>query len=285
MRKLALAAFVLVLCACCIAEENIAVEQLVSRHLASVGTPEARAAIHGRAIMGKCRFEAIQGSTGTAEGQAGVISNEHMVKFMTKLNSARFPDERFWFNGKKAIVPVISASSRSVLGDFLYRNEAILRDGIFTGALSTSWPLYDPARRGAKLKLDGLKTIEGRSLYQVTYVPKKAASELEIHLFFDPETFRHVETRYRYVVAPYMNVNPASRNDKTGVTNLQSETIYTVTEKYRDFSTVDGITLPSTWEITYTVEPVRVQMIRWTMTLDRPSTNPKVDPESVFPES
>jgi len=52
---------------------------------------------------------------------------------------------------------------------------------------------------GTKLKSEGLKKIDGRQFYEVTYLPKKSGrnGELMVHFFFEPDSFDHVMTTYR----------------------------------------------------------------------------------------
>lgn len=276
--------FVLLASLSALSADKTTLEELLKKHLESIGTGDARSAAQGRAASGKFSMEVVQGGTGSADGDAGVISSGKMNKVMMKTDSPRYAGERFWFTGKHLVAPVSDVSARTYLADFIYHNESILRDGLFSGAISTSWALLDVNGRGAKLSYDGIKNIDGQDLHQVTYVPKKSAGELEVRLYFDPETFRHVMTRYRYEVAPYMNVTPGSR-DRQATTQNSSKTIYNIEEKFSDFKTADGITLPTGWDIKYSVEPVRAILMHWRVNLTRVTSNPNVDLKAIFPEN
>jgi hypothetical protein len=263
-------------------DRTTTLDELLKKHLDSIGSSEARSAAQARAASGKFSMEVVQGGTGGAVGDAGVISSGKMNKIMMKTDSPRYAGERFWFTGKHVVAPVTDVASRTYLSDFMYHNESVLRDGLFSGVISTSWALLDLNGRGAKLKYDGIKTIDGQDLHQVTYIPKKSAGELEIHLYFDPQTFHHVMSRYRYEVAPYMNVAPG--RDRQATTQNASKTIYTIEERFSEFKTVDGITLPSVWDIKYSVEPVRAILLHWRVELTRVTSNPNVDLKAIFPE-
>lgn len=267
-----------------VAQEKLTPEELIAKHLNSIGTAQARSAVSVRTVNGKYVMETIVGATGGAAGDIGVISSGRKMKLIIRSTDERYPGEKVWFDGRKPGVDLPGVAGRTFLGDFLYRNDTILRDGLFTGALSTSWALENVKERGAKLTYDGLKMIDGVSLHQLTYVPKKAASELMIHLYFEPETFRHVMTIYKLDIAGYMNVSP-QRGDRTGVTQNTSKTIYTITEKFSDFQAADGLTLPRKWQLEYTVEPVRSVTMRWTANWTRIANNPKIDLSTVFPEN
>jgi len=266
------------------ADDTLTLDQVVARHLDSIGTANVRAAVKTRSSMGKFTFDIIQGGVLQANGDAGLISSGRMMKVMLRTTSPKYAGERFWYDGKKVNIPTTDVAARTYLGDFLYRNDTILRDGLFGGTISTAWPLLDLSSRGAKLAYEGVKAIDGKKLLVISYQPKKSASELQIKLFFEPDTYRHVMTQYRFEVAPYMNVSPGQKNDRTGVTNLRSPTIYTVVEKFSEFSTVDGITSPNLWELSYSVEPVSVVMMQWKIPIIRTTINPDVDLKVIFPQ-
>jgi len=71
------------------------------------------------------------------------------------------------------------------------RQPDILREGLFGGTISTAWPLLDLKPAG-EAKYEGVKKIDGRELHDLTYVPNKSSSgsDLTIHLYFEPDTFR-----------------------------------------------------------------------------------------------
>lgn len=285
MRRLAVCAVSALLFLACLpalTEDKTTVEEILKKHLDSIGTSDARAAARVRAASGKFTMDVIQGGVGGAVGDAGVISAGKMVKVIMKTDSSRYAGEKFWYDGKHAVVPVSDVASRTYLADFMYRNEPILRDGLFSGTISTSWALLDLKARGAKMIYKGLKTVDGQSLYEVAYVPKKSPSELEILLYFDPQTFRHVMTRYKFEVTGYLNVTGGI--DRQARTQNTTNTIYRLEEKFSDFRTVEGVTLPATWDIRYSVEPVRAIVMHWKVDLARVTPNPNFDLNTIFPE-
>jgi len=124
--------------------------------------------------------------------------------------------------------------------------DVIVRDGLFGGVLSTAWPLLDMGDRKPRLIVDGLRKVDGRQLYQVRYQPAKR-SEAVINLYFEPETFHHVKTVYSTSVGN--NVGATI----TESSKLQPERT-TLEERFSDFKTADGITLPTHWNIQFTRE-------------------------------
>src|SRR5260370_40877631 len=57
--------------------------------------------------------------------------------------------------------------------------------------------------RHARLQYIGRKRIDGRELQQFRFLPAKRA-DLEIRLYFDPETARHVMTTNELTIAPQL---------------------------------------------------------------------------------
>jgi hypothetical protein len=128
--------------------------------------------------------------------------------------------------------------------------------------------------RKAKLSFGGLKKMDGQDLYDFRYRPHKN-SDLEINFYFDPQTHRHVETTYSYSVSPSfadvapstaVGVGPTSRagggNPTAGKSGGTAETAaarqvpnrYRLLEKFSDSKTVDGVTLPTHYDMQFSQE-------------------------------
>jgi hypothetical protein len=122
----------------------------------------------------------------------------------------------------------------------------ILTEGLWGGTLSTGWALAHLDERLAKLQDRGLKKVNGRELRRVDYTPKKH-SDLEIQLYFEPDTFRHVMTVYSMTISPHMGTSDIA-------TAREQETRYRIEERFADFKNVDGFTLPEKWTIEFTFE-------------------------------
>jgi hypothetical protein len=140
----------------------------------------------------------------------------------------------------------------SSLGQFVLSNNEIITDGLWGGTLSTAWPLAHLNERHARLKYQGLKKVDGRELYRVDYVLSKHTT-MEIQLYFEPETFRHVMTIYSLTISP-----PIARTDIA--TARQQETHYLLQERFSDFKVFDGLTLPTHWTIQFTSDVPEVSI-------------------------
>src|ERR1700733_8965909 len=213
---------------------------------------------------------------GTLDGKAVLVSEGKKFQFMMKLQNIDYRGEQFIFNGDKDSVAFSTATqSRSAFGTFMFVQDAAIREGLWGGELSTAWPLLNLGERKAKLDFGGLKKIDGQDLYEVRYRPHKS-SDLDIKLYFDPQTGHHVRTVYSYSsstsfanLAPSSAVGLQSSSGRGGGFSEGSQGVggtaetaaarqfpnrYRLEEKFTDFKTVDGVTLPTHYDIQFSQE-------------------------------
>jgi len=239
--------------------KKLKTEEVLQNHLNSIGTAETRAKVLSRTAQGKVVFsERIQHSL-YMEGTASLMSQAQRHRSDFKFGSPQYPGEQFVFDGKNSLIATVDQTSRSRLGSFLFLQDEILKEGLWGGVLSTAWPLLRMQKSGATLKYTGMQKIAGQQLHELSYTPRKRSQngELEIKLYFDPETFRHVLTVYSLTMA-----------HGTDTKSDPNQTVVIVEEHFSDFHEVDGLTLPSHWDIRYRVEPqVKVQEYQWDVSL------------------
>lgn len=248
---------------CCVSGgERANIDEIVARHLDSIGSPEARSAAKSRVGQGSVAFnERISGAV-HLDGSAVVASSGPKFKCSLTFNNPQYPGEQFVFTGEAVHVTLIDQQNRSALGNFLNNEPETIREGLLGGVLTTNWPLLDLKASGAKLKFDGTKKIDGRELYAVSYTPKKrdGAGDLGIRLYFEPSTFHHVLTVYQLS-------STASLDGEAQASDSGNRTT-TVEERFEDFQWVDGLTLPLSWDIRYRVEPSsKAQEFQWKILL------------------
>jgi len=253
-------------------EEKLTLEQLVAQHLASIGGPEALAAAHSRTMAGTAQVVFRLGGTGLLNGKGNVISEGHKYFIGMEFGVLNYPGDKLAFDGANLNVNYINPGRRSNLGDFIYQHEILLKEGLLGGTMTTAWPLLDLASRQPKMNYTGLKKLEGRSLHELKYRAKKGAGDLQISLYFDPDTFRHVGSRYRLVVPSRMGSNPLDSAN-------QRETVYTLDEQFGNFATVDSLTLPHFYKLTMTMEGQSSSYLtEWNLRVEKVSQNQQVDP-------
>jgi hypothetical protein len=250
-------------------------EELVAKHLDSIGTAEARAAAKSRVVQGKLVFKILVGGGGTVEGSWGRVSEGSKSNLVMRFGTGTYRGEQFVYDENKTYIAAETGSQRrSRFGDFVHSQDYILREGLVGGELSTGWALQTLDKNQPRLSYAGLKKIDGRQLCDLEYRSRKS-SDMKINLYFDPETYRHVRTSYAMAFPPNMGTN---------VTNSvqQQDVRYTIDERFADFKTQDGITLPSTYSIEYTQElqSGNTEVYHWDMTVDKVVENVGLDPKN-----
>jgi hypothetical protein len=283
INKNATISVLVLLCAACVSVSKATAanppanaEELVARHLDSIASVQVRAGLKTRGVQGPVHYSILVGGAGSLDGKAQIASDGKKLVFMMKLPNNEYHGEQFIFDGDKDKVAFSTArQSRSPFGSFVFVQDAVIREGLLGGTLSTAWPLLNLDERKAKLSFDGLKKIDGQELYDVRYRPHKN-SDLDIHLYFDPQTYRHVETVYSYSSSEnFANFSPStavgnspanggvggspSAGTQTGGTAetaaaRQYLNRYRLAEKFSDFKTVDGVTLPTHENIQFSQE-------------------------------
>jgi hypothetical protein len=209
------------------AEDVFQTADFVQQHLKSIGTEQARAAVKNRVAKGTVSWEQMSGA-GRWDGKQVMASEGNKLSCLLELAKPRYPGERFVSDGKKTFVADSSPGVLSPLGMLVHNYPQILTEGLWGGTLSTAWPLAHLEERNAKVQDKGLKKVDGRELHRIDYIPKKY-NDLEIQLYFEVETFRHVTTIYY----PRGHWGQCCRLE----------------ERFADFKSVDNVTLPERWTI------------------------------------
>jgi hypothetical protein len=228
------------------AKDETQVPDLVKQNLNSIGSDQARSAVKNRAVEGTLQFRVLSGGAGTQDGKEVFVSDGDKIVSLLKLPNPNYHGERFVSDSKKTLIAQVRPGVWSKFGEFVMVHNEILTEGLWGGTLSTGWALAHLDERNAKLLDRGLKKVDGRELRRVDYSPKKH-SDLEIELYFEPDTFRHVMTVYSMTISPHVGLSEIA-------TARQQETRYRLEERFADFKNVDGLNLPGRWTIEFTFE-------------------------------
>lgn len=230
--------------------------EVLSRHLASIGTPEAIAKTKSRVMVGNVRLTPLRGFIGNhLTGPAQMASADGNLLLAMILNSKDYPHEKMAFNGKDITVGKMPGGERTPLGEFLKSNDNVVKQGILGGTLSSGWVLLDLDAKKGKVEYAGQETFDNRKLHKLKYSSPKTGT-LRINLYFDAETYRHVLSEYQYTVARSITSNP------TESVRLR-EKRYTLVEQFTDFVQVEGLTLPQTYTLKLTNEEEEVMSLEW----------------------
>lgn len=222
--------------------QKLSLDEVLAKHLDSIGTKEQRAGIKSSVILLDVQV-IVKGSTSVINGKAVTASAGEKSVWGMNLNSADYPHDRFGFNGKDTQVGYTRPGVRSTLGGFVYTHKEVLKEGLLGGALLSSWTLLTTDKHGAKLSLNGTKKVDGKDAYVVEY-SAKGGSDLTIKFYFDSKNFRHIRTEYSGFV-------PAKQGPSIDVSAGQTPDRYQLTEDFSDFQTLNGMTIPQKYKITY----------------------------------
>lgn len=286
-------------------------EQVVAAHLKSIGTPELLANIKNRGMSGKTSVEFVQGGVGTLAGECMVVSSGRSLSIILIYGGVDYPREYFAYDGTDVEVTTISPGQRSPLGDFIFRYNGLMKEGLLGGVWSLGWPMLDIEKRNATLKYNSAK-VDGRELHEIDYAPKGGMNNIKVKLFFEPDTFRHVRTEYMLRVQGEQALQagqtvtggvPNSANlsggqrggpvtRDAGVQDPIAYSYYRLVEKFDNFKEVKfkdskggetrSLVLPHSYVLEYSVEGHGSSFLaHWKLIADQWMQNGKLDP-SVF---
>jgi hypothetical protein len=242
MRSLAVFVALVAMLSVGAAKDEFQAGDFVKQHLNSIGTEEARAAVKNRLVQGPLTFQYLT-VAGIVNGTLQFVSEGDKFVSVLKIPSPDYRGEQFTTDGKKTAVNQPKPGVYSAMGRFVFEHNEVLTEGLWGGTLSTAWALSHLDERRAKLQDQGMKKVDGRELHRVDYMPKKS-SDLQIELYFEPDTFRHVMTVYSYHVVARAGGGPMASAG-------QEERYFRLEERFADFKNVDNLSLPERWTIQF----------------------------------
>ena len=247
-------------------------EELVAQHLEAIGPSEALSALQNRTAQGVGRLEVLMGGTGSLEGPAIFVSEGRKIFLSINFDYTYYAAEQVSFDGEKAYLGFIDSGIRSELGEFLYRYDDIIKEGLLGGVLSTAWPLLDLETRRPRLNYGGLKKVNDQELLDLRYRMRRGGTDFNMHLYFEPETFRHRATTYQITI-------PAGIGTSIEQSSSQRDTRFKLEEWFSDFRSVDGLDLPTHWTIQLTLATTSgTYLAKWEMIYSQITHDLSIDP-------
>jgi len=226
-------------------DEKLKPEQVIAKHLESIGPKEKLNGIKNRVTTGDTHVDIHVGGRASLTGNGSFASQGRSLRLTFTYPALQYPGEQFVFDGKDVSIGVISPGVRSQLGNYIFANDYLVKDGLLFGSLSTNW-FFENLDVKTRFDLSGPKKVDGKSVYEIRYVPRKGATNLTAYFDFDSETFRHVRSQFKAEVAP-TNVDQKISDS--------AETIrYTITEEFGDFKQVDGLNLPHSYKLDFSID-------------------------------
>lgn len=255
------------------AAEKLTPQEVIAKHLESVGAQETRDSIKTRVLTGEVIFSQKSGKTGQLQGPAMIASDGKKLLLGMNFGNTVYPHEQFGFDGQKTTIAFLAPATRSALGNFLVTEDISLREGLLGGVLSSAWPLFDEKLNSSKIEYGGTKKVAGQQVHELRYYPRKG-SESQIKLFFDAATFNHIRTEYLKTIAARAGANP-------DLSSSQRETRYDLWEDFGDFKKESGLTLPHSYKVQLTVAGMGPTFSsEWAMTFNKAQFNQKIPAES-----
>lgn len=270
-------------------------QDLVAKHLDSIATAEVRGGLKSLIVQGTSEFKIRVGSSGELRGTSALVSQGRKAVVMMKLTGGDYRGEQFVTDGDKVSVAATTPNHRHTsVGEFVRSQDQIVSEGLLGGTFTTAWALLNLGENKPRLSFDGEKKMDGHPVYQLTYHSRKK-DDLTVHLYFDPETYRHVMTTYSITLASGLGGSSPSLSDQAGLTtpstlpssdptqsSKQRETRYTLEERFSDFKTTEGLTLPTKYVIHFTEELQNgsTNVFEWDVKADEVSNNRPLDPKN-----
>lgn len=262
-------------------KEKMKPEDVVAKHLESIGTVEARRAVRNLVANGTVVFSIRSGGKGQAGG-VSLIASEGEMNLLKMLfqSSPTYPHELLSYDGKEFGAIHVRPGARSPLGEFLMSHDAVFKQGLIGGTLSTAWPLLNLAERNPKLDYEGTKKIGDRQTHELRYAPRKG-TEMKIKLFFDAETFQHVRTEYERTIAASLG----GRISTSGASAGKNEVRYKLVEDFSDFRKEGGLTLPHTYKLSLNIQGPVIVLQDWVFDLTEFAFNQRLNAKDFTPQS
>jgi hypothetical protein len=231
--------------------QKMSPEEILAKHLDSIGTKESREQIKNQLVLGNVQIK-IRGSASDAAGKAVIISAGEKNMWGMNLDSNEYPQDRFGYNGKETKVGFARPGAYSDLGRFILSYRELLREGLMGGTLSSSWSLLNTQVKSPKLSYEGTKKIDGKETVVLGYSPK-GGSDLSIKMYFDKQNYQHIRTEYSRVIAARIG---------TSVDNSasQGESRYRLVENFSNFQKAGKLTIPGSYKISYSYYNSGVQV-------------------------
>jgi hypothetical protein len=242
MKKIIFLLITLAVSVCAVSAQKQEVKDIVSKHLLAVVSPEQKTKITNLTAVGETTYVQVSNHQREYTGKSVLVSDGKKTALAIAFPLQDYQFERVTFDGRKATFPFIRPGVRSPLGNFLYTQDEVVKEGLFGGVLSTGWLLNYPDEKKGTLSVQGTKKLDGKDVQILSYTTK-SGSGLGVKLFFDATTGRHIRTEYRRKTTQSMARSPeasaASSND----------IIEELSEDFGDFKTEAGVTLPTSYKI------------------------------------
>jgi len=249
-------------------------EDILAKHLDSIGTSEKRSTIKNQLIFCDVLVSTKNGIFRT-NGKSVFFSSGEKNLWGLTLDSNDYPQDKFGYDGKNVKVGFTRPGVRSALGGFIRTYDEVLKESLLGGALSASWALLRADSKKSKLSYEGTKKIDNKETYVLSYSPKNG-SDLSVKMYFNTQTYQHIRTEYNRVIA-------ATQGRSVDSSAGQVSNRYHIVEDFSNFQKLGGLNLPGSYKLffSYFVGSAAQTEIEWKFSVTNYSYNQKLD-ENAF---
>jgi hypothetical protein len=246
-------------------------EEVITKHLESIGSAQNRKAATTRIISGTSLVVFRTEPSGQASGKVVFASDGTKNLLGMSFYSPVYPREQFSYNGTNSNAAFVTPGVRSSLGSFLTMHDFILKHGLMGGTLSSAWPLLDLATQKAKVEYVGVKRVKDQLLHELKYQPR-GGSDCQVSIFLNVKTYEHTRTEYSRVV-------PAQMGDRSYTNVTTRESRYKLVEEFSNFKDEGGLNLPHLYMVEFSADTQSGTFLaEWIATLTQFTFNEKIDP-------
>jgi hypothetical protein len=255
-------------------DKKLTPEELIARHIESIGSKDALAAVKTRAIAGSVRASNRIGTAGEIIGKGVFLSQSSKLIYAMTFPSTQYPSERMAYDGTTSATGFLPEGKRSNLSLFLSQQTLPLSEGLLGGTLSTAWSLLRVEQLKSRFEYKGVKKVNDKQMHVLNYRQRSGSPDLKITLYFDVATYRHLKSEYKFIIPARISVG--SENS-----NVLQESYYLLTEEFDDFRAVDGLTLPHSHKMQLSVSTASGTLLMdWLMKVDAISHKEVFDEKS-----
>jgi len=244
------------------AAEKMKPEEVVQKHLASV-SPET-GAFGPRVVRGVVRMYGKQIGQGSIGGTFVFSTTPPATRLALDFGATEYGAEVFAFDGQATDVGYANQARgrRSAIANFVAANDVIVKERLLGGVLNGLWALANLEPSGAKVSYDGLKKLDDVEMHRLRYRAKKGQNDLDVAIWLEPETFRHVATVYSRSYAQAMVGDPTA-------SSRQSDTYFRLEERFGGWKSIQGLAVPTTWTIRYEASANQTTEWRYELAVDQ----------------
>jgi hypothetical protein len=131
------------------------------------------------------------------------------------------------------------------------------------------------------LKYRGKEKFQGEPAVELEYRMAKGSGGFDVSLYFDPQNFRHVGSKYKIRLAAPIGGYMSSGGGSVTFQNLDHTRVRVqIEESFSDFQIIDSLSLPRSWSLRLVVDGSQgTQVYDWHADYTSITHNQFLDPE------